>query len=158
MKVEQKRYWNLNIDLKTLFYFLFNLSVYPQISSTKNGPLPELERMMMMMFKWQKELGFQALYQKLFLILWLKTMMMMMMMMMITLTNSEMKNKSKQWKRKKDSKGDNKEKEDKEKSWWIISDIFIYMMITEGLVWMKCIHHKFLWLCISVRLFKFHSI
>ena len=43
MKVQQKRYWNLNIYLKTLFYFIFNLSVYPLISSTKSGPLPELE-------------------------------------------------------------------------------------------------------------------
>ena len=37
MIVQQKRYWNLNIYLKTLFYFIFNWSVYPLISSTKNG-------------------------------------------------------------------------------------------------------------------------
>ena len=43
MKVQQKRYWNLNIYLKTLFYFIFNLSVYPQISSTKSGPQAELD-------------------------------------------------------------------------------------------------------------------
>ena len=44
MIVQQKRYWNLNIYLRTLFYFIFNWSVYTLISSTKSGPLPELER------------------------------------------------------------------------------------------------------------------
>ena len=43
MIVQQKRYRNLNTYLKTLFYFIFNWSVYPLISSTKSGPLPELE-------------------------------------------------------------------------------------------------------------------
>ena len=43
MIVQQKRYWNLNIYLRTLFYFIFNWSVYPLISSTKSGPPPELD-------------------------------------------------------------------------------------------------------------------
>ena len=43
MIVQQKRYWYLNIYFKTLFYFKFNWSVYPLISSTKSGPWPELD-------------------------------------------------------------------------------------------------------------------
>ena len=43
MIVQQKRCWNLNIYLRALFYFIFNWSVYPLISSTKSGPRPELE-------------------------------------------------------------------------------------------------------------------
>ena len=43
MIVQQKRYWNLNMHLKTLYYFIFNWSVCHLISSTKSGPLPELE-------------------------------------------------------------------------------------------------------------------
>ena len=41
--IVQQRYWNLNIYLKNFLYFIFNWSVYPLISSTKTGPLPELE-------------------------------------------------------------------------------------------------------------------
>ena len=37
MIVQQKRCWNLNICLRTLFYFIFNWSVYPLISSTKSA-------------------------------------------------------------------------------------------------------------------------
>ena len=43
MIVQQKRCWNLNIYLRILFYFIFNWSVYPLISSSKSGPWPELE-------------------------------------------------------------------------------------------------------------------
>ena len=38
-----KKCWNLNIYLRTLFYFIFNWSVYTLISSTKSGPWPEWE-------------------------------------------------------------------------------------------------------------------
>ena len=41
MIMQQKRYWNLDIYLKTLFYFMFNWSVYPLISRTKSGPQPK---------------------------------------------------------------------------------------------------------------------
>ena len=44
MIVQQKRCWNLNIYLRTLFCFIFHWSVYPLISSTKSGPQPELEQ------------------------------------------------------------------------------------------------------------------
>ena len=44
MIVQQKKYWNLNISLKTYFHFIFNWSVYPLISSTKSGPRPELDQ------------------------------------------------------------------------------------------------------------------
>ena len=47
IKLQQKRYWNLNIYVKTLFYFIFNWSVLPLISSTKSGPRPELDTSLM---------------------------------------------------------------------------------------------------------------
>ena len=42
MITQLKRCWNLDTYLK-LCYLTFNWSVYPLISSTKSGPLPELE-------------------------------------------------------------------------------------------------------------------
>ena len=43
MILQQKRYWNLNIYLRTLFYFIFHWSVNPLISSTRSGPQPECD-------------------------------------------------------------------------------------------------------------------
>ena len=43
MIVQQKRYWNLNIYLKTLYFILYLIDLLTLISSTKSGPLPELD-------------------------------------------------------------------------------------------------------------------
>ena len=61
--MQQKRYWNLNIYLETLF--ISNLiAVYPLISSTKSGPWLELEHVQNLILCKAADLNQQPLQEK----------------------------------------------------------------------------------------------